>query len=472
MPDVSTQTPPAHPRSEGTINQALRIFKVAPTDISINAYRMVTIQPTTTGINPMEFIVSGLDDFVDLGRSYLTMELRLQKSTNDDLVANQKLWPVNNLAHSIIKQIDLQLNGTLISPQSDTYHYKAYLETLLNYDQEDGKTVLGPQGWYNQVDSPPQWTATNTDYAPPDAAYNALSANHKGALAAMVAETAKYAGGLTHSLVFTPNLEVFHTGKLLVPGIKIKMKFHFNSPNLFLNGVALAGRLMEGDVKLRFHLCQLRLNDAIYMSLSQKRHTEGQIASYPTVRSEIRTFSMQGNLTRFDIPNLFQNRIPDRLIVGLLDSRAFNGDVTRDPFCFQKFGLTSIKQIVKGEEYPYETLHLVRNNGTRDNLGYFRFLQASGAWCKKKGNMVELLDWGQAKNCTLFMFDNVANGCADSQYLNPKQTGDLQVSLEFGAAPAINITVLVYGEFENLLEIDRDGAVLYNIYQHRWNTWP
>ena len=288
----------------------------------------------------------------------------------------------------------------------------------------------------------------------------------KGALDTMVAETAKYAGGVTHSLVFTPHLEVFHFGKLLVPGIEIKMKFHFNGPNLFLNGVALAGRLMEDDVKLRFHLCQLRLNDAIYQSLSTKRHNEGEVAAYPTVRSEIRTFSMQGNLTRFDIPNLFQNRIPDRLIVGLVDSRAFNGDVTRDPFCFQKFGLTSIKQIVKGEEYPYETLHLVRNNGTRDNLGYFRFLQASGAWCKKKGNMVELEDWGQAKNCTLFMFDNVANGCADSQTLNPKQTGDLQLSLEFGAAPATNITVLVYGEFENLLEIDRNGAVLYNIYQH------
>ena len=80
--------------------------------------------------------------------------------------------------------------------------------------------------------------------------------------------------------------------------------------------------------------------------------------------------------------------------------------------------------------------------------------------------MVELGDWGQDKNCTLYMFDNVANGCADSQNLNPKQTGDLQLVLEFGAQPGVNITVLVYGEFENLLEIDRNGAVLYNIYQH------
>ena len=219
---------------------------------------MVTVQPTTTGINPMEFIIPGLDDFVDLGRSYFTMELRLQKSTNANLVADEKLWPVNNLAHSIIKQIDLHLNGTLISPQSDTYHYKAYLETLLNYDREDGKTVLGPQGWFNQVDFPPQWTNNNTDKAGDHAAWNALSANHKAAYEAMVAEVRKYAGGATHSVVFTPHLEVFHTGKLLVPGIEIKMKFHFNGPSLFLNGVALAGRLMEGDVKLRFHICQLR----------------------------------------------------------------------------------------------------------------------------------------------------------------------------------------------------------------------
>ena len=149
---------------------------------------------------------------------------------------------------------------------------------MLNYDREDGKTVLGPQGWFNRLDFPPQWTANNTDTAANGGAghldYQRLPANHKGALAAMVAEVAKYAGGVTHSLVFTPHLEVFHTGKLLVPGIEIKMKFHFNSPNLFLNGVGEAGRLMEGDVKLRFHLCQLRLNDAIYTSLSAQRHNE------------------------------------------------------------------------------------------------------------------------------------------------------------------------------------------------------
>ena len=80
--------------------------------------------------------------------------------------------------------------------------------------------------------------------------------------------------------------------------------------------------------------------------------------------------------------------------------------------------------------------------------------------------MVKEDEWGEGKGCTLCMFDNVANGRADARTLNPKQSGDLQLVLEFGAAPGTNITVLVYAEFENLLEIDSNGAVLYNIYQN------
>ena len=52
-------------------------------------------------------------------------------------------------------------------------------------------------------------------------------------MAQSIAETAHYVEGARYSLGFTPHLEVFHTGKVLVPGVEIKMKFHFNSPTLF-----------------------------------------------------------------------------------------------------------------------------------------------------------------------------------------------------------------------------------------------
>ena len=248
MPEV------AHAESQEIISPGLKVFEVPPTDISIDAYCMVTIQPTTTGINPMEFIIPALDDHVDLNRSYFTMDLRLKKSNAANLVAGENLWVTNDLVHTIIKQIDLRLNGTLISPQSDTYHYKAYLETLMNYNREDGQTVLRPQGWFNALDFPPQWTANNTDSTTPHNDCRDLPANHKTALALSRTKTAKYVGGACLSLVFQPHLEAFHTGGILVPGVEIKLKFHFNSPNLFLNGVGLAGRLLEEYIQLPFYL--------------------------------------------------------------------------------------------------------------------------------------------------------------------------------------------------------------------------
>ena len=240
---------------------------------------------------------------------------------------------------------------------------------------------------------------------------------------------------------------------------------YFNSPNLFLNGVNVAGRLTHENVKVRMYLCQVRLNPSVYRELMTKMSVNRTIVAYPTVRSEIRTFNMQGNQQRYECNNLFQGRIPNRVIVGLVLSEAFNGNIARDPFCFQKFGVSSIRQLVRGEEYPYETLELVHNDSTQDLRGYYRFLQATGCLCKHQGNMVRRQDWGQDKNCTLFVFDNAANGCLDSPVLNPKQSGELQIVLNFGVPPGENITVILYGEFENLLEIDKNKAVLYDIYQ-------
>ena len=101
----------------------------------------------------MEFVIPALTNCVDLGRSYFTMELQLKKSDHNNFDAADKLSVVNNLAHTPIKQIDLRLNGMLISPQSDTYHYKLFFEIFLNYNREDGETVLRPQGLYNHLEN-------------------------------------------------------------------------------------------------------------------------------------------------------------------------------------------------------------------------------------------------------------------------------------------------------------------------------
>ena len=455
----------AHARSNLEINPSLDLFDVPDTDISYNGYRMVIHNPVTTGITPMEFLVSPSEDYIDLNRSYFQMKLRLKYTDGTNLVAADN-QVVNNMAHSIIKYVSVRLNGTLTSPKTDTYPYKAYFETLLNNNRDEGETILAPQGWHNVFDLPEILETKGTgDDDLKNADHSTAQRANRGVLETVTGEYVNK----EKWLMFRPNLEVFHTNKVLVPNTEVKIKFFFNDPDFWTYGRKKetgnkALRLSPEDIEIRFIVCQLRLNASMYKTLTLSR-AQTPYAEYPVVRGEIGTYTFQGTSDSWEENNIFQNRIPDRMVIGLLDAKAFNGDKSYYPYAFQKFGLETIKQIVRGEEYPYETLELNGTNDTRDPLGFFRFVLASGARKKNQPTMLKYTDWGQNKNCTLFMFDNVASGDADSDKLNPRQSGDLQIKIKFNAAPGKVITVMIYGEFENLLEIDKFGGVLYNIYE-------
>ena len=79
--------------------------------------------------------------------------------------------------------------------------------------------------------------------------------------------------------------------------------------------------------------------------------------------------------------------------------------------------------------------------------------------------MVRRADWGHGSKCTLFVFDNTANGCLNTSVWNPKQSGELRLVIQFRANPDANLVILVYGEFENMMEIDRRRTETYDVYQ-------
>jgi len=128
-----------------------------------------------------------------------------------------------------------------------------------------------------------------------------------------------------------------------------------------------AQKVTQDDIKIRFHLCHMRLNKTLYKNLSEERR---QMAAYP--------FHPALKVTAC----LYQGRILDRIILGMVRKGGFNGNVAFDPFCFQNFGWTSTKQIVIGEAL-HETLQLNHDDSRRDLAGYFFFLQASKADVKQ-----------------------------------------------------------------------------------------
>lgn len=280
----------------------------------------------------------------------------------------------------------------------------------------------------------------------------------------MVQSRLKFLGGNKIVMRFTPSLEVFRLGKLLRPGIRLQMDMFLNNPDLWTirHGGGVTLQLIHTELQAKWYIYPTRVQPSVYREIIDATN-KGKVMTYPVVRGDIRTYSHANDVRYFECNNPFQSAVPNRVVVAMLKQAAYNGNIANNPFAYGKFNLSSAKLSIGGEEHPYETLELNHDSGNADLRGYHRFLEASGCLTRGHGNMVGPGDWGHGKLTNLIVFDTTANKSLDSPILNPKLKGDVRLVLNFGANPGANLTILVYEEFENVVEIDGRGTVLYDI---------
>lgn len=98
-----------HPRSQECMIEELDLFTISPTQNSIVKKNDVEYQPisTVTADTPIEFNIVGDETYVDLGFVNLMISARIKHKDGTDLEANEKIAPVNNLLHSLWKQIEV-----------------------------------------------------------------------------------------------------------------------------------------------------------------------------------------------------------------------------------------------------------------------------------------------------------------------------------------------------------------------------
>ena len=373
----------------------LQVFQVPKTDPSMLGVRFTQLRPVTTGINPMEFLIPATKTFLDLSRSYFEMKVQLKTSGNANLSDTTNLFPVTNMAHSMIKQLSVHVNGVLLEPQTDHYHYKAFFQTILNNSRNDGETSLHSQGWYNDFDLPSLLTANVVDKT--KEVYKELTPSQKRGIDAMKLASYQFADGKFYTMFFTPNSPL-----LLVPMQEVSIKMYFNDPSVFIlsaaaddASAAAAKALSDDAIKITLNLCQVTVAPSLYRQITATRTRS--TARYPLHASKIRTFSIANGLTDFDQDQLFTNRVPVRVLVGLLHNSAFNGAYRRSPYALEKFGLTLIRMTINGEEYPYKNaLELVHNDGSKDNFGYRRLLETMASYQTGEAPMILPEMWGQS----------------------------------------------------------------------------
>ena len=167
-------------------------------------------------------------------------------------------YAVNNLAHTIFKQMNVRFNCTLMTEQTDTCSFTAYLQTLVNYNSDDEESLLAPQGWVNFLNVAPTLTSGGGDDISTLPGYLHNNDN------LLKTPTTPFRGNAIVRFIMRPYLPVFHTGKIMVPGIEMNFELHFSTPDFYTwatrnDGTKQYVRLREQDVDITFHLCRLSI---------------------------------------------------------------------------------------------------------------------------------------------------------------------------------------------------------------------
>ena len=139
-----------HPQSCECVKSELDLFAVPLTQTSVESGRWTERGPLSSlERGSLEFKITGSEsEYIDLANSYFVIKAKITQADGTDLEADTNVGPVNLFLHSLFSQVDLVLGDTLVTASTNTYPYRAYLETLLSYGADAKQSQLTAALWY------------------------------------------------------------------------------------------------------------------------------------------------------------------------------------------------------------------------------------------------------------------------------------------------------------------------------------
>jgi len=134
-----------HKQSGECTKSELDLFSVPPTQRSMEQGSLIEYHPLTTVADgsPIEFDVGASgEDYIDFANTVLYVKAKITRADGTNLAVDSPIGPSNLFLHSLFTQVDVSLNGTLITASTNTYPYRAMMETLLCYGENAKRTQL------------------------------------------------------------------------------------------------------------------------------------------------------------------------------------------------------------------------------------------------------------------------------------------------------------------------------------------
>lgn len=279
------------------VKSELDIFTTLPIQTTVESGALQAYRPITSLSNegPIEFVVSGSsnDEYLDLGRVFIHVQAKITVPipvvSGSVAGVAPVVGPTNNWLHSMFSQVDIYLNQKCITPPTNCYNYRAYLENLLNYSNESKRTHLSSGLWSD--DSAGQMNSV---------------------AAANVGFTQRRTLSVNNNKVdlYGPlHCDLFNVDKYLISGVEMTIKLQRAKQEFHLMGVANSNATFEiTDAVL--YARKVKISPSVI--LAHNKALSIATAKYPITRVDIKTITIPADTQSKTLDNIYIGGLPKR----------------------------------------------------------------------------------------------------------------------------------------------------------------
>ena len=335
--------------------------------------------------------------------------------------------------------MDVILGGKLISSATNIYANRSILEVLPNYDKEAAESQLGCGLFCKDTAGQME----EMDISADPVLNTGLETRSEWTKTSKLVELQ----GRIHS-------DLFNQEKLILNGVDLTVKLHRHKPEFcLLSGDIAPAHTEIAIVDAIFYVKKIELTPSVFSAINTVRNDKN--AQYAITRTTPKLFTVPRGQQSQRIDNAFLGEISKRIAICMMNNDSYNGNYKKNPFNLQHYNLTQIGISVNGEEVPFKPLKL----NFDDKLfvtAYNTLFSGTGKLHGNSGSIIKKEYYSEGY--TIIVADLTPFEIGDNFDL--KEEGTLSIDLVFKSPLAATINVLVYAEYDNVIEIDSNRNVI------------
>jgi hypothetical protein len=442
-------------------SEELALFEKPVLNGGVQKVRWIEYRPVNqiTQDGTIDFNISGNgSNYVDLRKTYLHVKAKVVNHDNSPLPPPRipdengelgepsvlaKVGPVNLWLHSLFSQIDVYLQQKLITSSNSSYFIKAYIDSLLKCCGNVREVNLQSQMYYKD----------NCDAMEETDPFSGMN----GGL--MLRE--KYIRESRSVDMEGPLMvDICQCDRYLLNGIEIRIKLWPSKSSLNLMAVNSNFKTIIEEVTLK--VCHVTPTPQL-LTAHQETLNKKFLALYPYTKSDVKKFTVGQGSFDFTKDDVFQNLIPSRLVLCMVNNESLNGSFHRNPFNFQHYGVNFVEVSVDGESVPGRGLQVKFGNHEEDGNYIDGYLSMTrGVLMGQEEHSITREDYNSGY--TFFVFELepelIPDKDNDDEFWPIVKRGNLRIQLHFDYALPETISVIAYGIFPRILKVDHARSVI------------